>query len=317
MCNLTFEQQRIEANNGESVLDTLTRHGHEIPYGCRSGVCQSCLMVAEQGDIPDVAQTGLSDAQVSLNYFLSCQCVPEVPMEVKRVDAKSLKQDAKVISKKMLNDNVIRLRLETDLVYQAGQFVTLWKDDVIGRSYSLASLPDKEKFLEFHIKIIENGQFSQWLDKEVKEGDIIQLQGPLGDCVFSAKAEQPVLMVGIGTGLAPIYGKVRTALDQGHTGPIHLVLGARDAANFYLVDELVSLMNENENFQVRFIAQQGESPFSQQGDVYDYCKQEYNSLSGWRVFLCGAESFVKKMRKQSFLSGAAMGDISADTFIAS
>jgi hypothetical protein len=75
-------------------------------------------------------------------------------------------------------------------------------------------------------------------------------------------------------------------------------------------------MNDNENFQVRFICQDGEARFSQQDDIYQFCKQEYRDLSGWRVFLCGAESFVKKMRKQSFLAGAAMGEISADTFVA-
>jgi hypothetical protein len=57
-------------------------------------------------------------------------------------------------------------------------------------------------------------------------------------------------------------------------------------------------------------------PGVQHGDVYDYCKSNFTDLAAWRVFLCGAESFVRKMRKQCFLSGAAMSDISADSFIA-
>jgi NAD(P)H-flavin reductase len=316
MASLLFEQQRIEANDDESVLDALTRHGHNIPYGCRAGVCQSCIMKAEGCAVPEAAQQGLNDAQKSLNYFLSCQCIADQEMSVKMLDQSAFKQDTKVISKMMLSDNIIRLRLESELDYQPGQFVTLWKDEEIGRSYSLASLPKKEEFLEFHIKVIENGQFSQWLKNDVEVGDIIKLQGPLGECIFSAKPQQPVLMAAIGTGLAPVYGKLRSALDNGHKAPIHLVLGARHASNFYLVDELIALMNDNENFQVRFICQDGEARFSQQDDIYQFCKQEYRDLSGWRVFLCGAESFVKKMRKQSFLAGAAMGEISADTFVA-
>jgi NAD(P)H-flavin reductase len=273
-------------------------------------------MKAEGCAVPEAAQQGLNDAQKSLNYFLSCQCIADQEMSVKMLDQSAFKQDTKVISKMMLSDNIIRLRLESELDYQPGQFVTLWKDEEIGRSYSLASLPKKEEFLEFHIKVIENGQFSQWLKNDVEVGDIIKLQGPLGECIFSAKPQQPVLMAAIGTGLAPVYGKLRSALDNGHKAPIHLVLGARHASNFYLVDELIALMNDNENFQVRFICQDGEARFSQQDDIYQFCKQEYSDLSGWRVFLCGAESFVKKMRKQSFLAGAAMGEISADTFVA-
>jgi ferredoxin-NADP reductase len=56
--------------------------------------------------------------------------------------------------------------------------------------------------------------------------------------------------------------------------------------------------------------------FSKQADVYAYCKEAFPDLAGWRIYLCGADSFVRKMRKHSFLAGAKMADISADSFIA-
>ena len=39
-------------------------------------------------------------------------------------------------------------------------------------------------------------------------------------------------------------------------------------------------------------------------------------LGGWRIFLCGAESFTRKARRQCFLAGAGMRDISVDSFLA-
>lgn len=316
MAKLFFEDQTIETNPEESVLDALTRAGNVIPFGCRAGVCQSCMLKAEDGNVPTAAQQGLNGAQTGLNFFLSCQCIPDSDLSVCRTDEASM-IDTQVVSKEFVNDEIIRLRLKAELDYHAGQFVTLWRDESLGRSYSLASVPEQDDFLEFHIKIIPDGQFSQWLKHEVSVDDTVQLQGPLGECMYSADdKDQSLLLAAIGTGLAPVYGIARQALQQGHTGDITMLVAARDASNFYLVDELLELAANNDNFSVSFLSQTGEADYSQQADVYAYAKEHYSDLAGWRIYLCGADSFVRKMRKHSFLSGAKMGNISADSFIA-
>jgi NAD(P)H-flavin reductase len=165
--------------------------------------------------------------------------------------------------------------------------------------------------------VIEDGKFSQWLKNSVEEGDTLQLQGPMGTCVFAAKPEQAMLLAAIGTGLAPVYGVVRQALKSNHAAPINVVIGAKDAAQFYLVDELLALQKQHSNLNVYFVSQHGETKFSQQGDVYDFCKTHFGELKGWSIYLCGAESFVKKLRMQCFMAGAAMNEISADIFLPS
>jgi NAD(P)H-flavin reductase len=124
------------------------------------------------------------------------------------------------------------------------------------------------------------------------------------------------LLAAIGTGLAPIYGIARQALSGGHQTPIHLLVGARNRAGFYLVEELQALAQQYDNLTVHFICQDAAPDFALQDDIYSYYKQQFADLKNWHVYLCGAESFVKKMRKQSFLAGAAMSDISADSFLA-
>jgi len=121
MTTLFYNEEVMSTSDGESILDTLLRHDYVIPYGCRSGVCQSCLMVADRGSPTGLAQQGLSDAQKELGYFLSCQCIPSEVMHVKQPDDEALRVDAVVVDKKMLAPNVIRLRLKSDLIYQAGQ----------------------------------------------------------------------------------------------------------------------------------------------------------------------------------------------------
>jgi NAD(P)H-flavin reductase len=316
MSNITFEDQTIEVGQDDLVLDALIRHGHTIPFGCRGGVCQSCLMIADSGAIPAAAQNGLNDAQKKLNYFMSCQCHPECDMSVRLPGASALQVKGEVIDKTFLTDQVIRLRVKADLQYEPGQYVNLWRDDTLARSYSLASLPHQEDFLEFHIKLAENGQFSGWLAEEVEVGTELGVQGPMGECIFSASADQPILMAGISTGLAPLYGIVRQALSEGVKSPIHLLLAARVGSGFYLTEALQALAAQYDNLHLHFVCQDEAPDYAQQEDVYNYCKAHFAELKNWRVFLCGAESFVKKMRKHCFLSGASMRDISADSFVA-
>lgn len=316
MAVVVFENQSIETQENESVLDALLRDGHDVPYGCKNGVCQSCLMQASDGKLPEASQKGLTDQQKKLGYFLACSCMPDNDISVcKDETEEKLEGEIKEISS--LNDSVIKLRLKSDLKYYPGQFVNLWRDDTIVRSYSLASVPSLDDELEFHVRHVENGQFSDWLKQSAKQEDSIKIQGPLGTCFYSYSddtKDQPILLAGIGTGLAPLYGILRDALNQGHTGQILLLVGAKDSKNLYLQNELKELSLKFSNLAVEFISKNAPEDGVKQGDIYQEAKN-IGSLKGYKVFLCGADSFVKKMKKQCFLAGANMPDILADSFL--
>lgn len=321
MSQVQFEESIIDLQEGESLLDGLLRSGVDIAYGCKSGVCQSCLVELSEGEAPAKAQKGLNDTQTALGYLLSCQCHPEQMIHVNRIDAQANTIAAEVIDKQWLNDHVLRLRLSAELNYRAGQYMTIWRSETLARSYSLASHLETDDFLEFHIKVLEGGGLSPWLAHAVAIGDTINIQGPMGGCFYTASSpEQPILMSAIGTGLAPLYGILKDALAKGHTGPIDLVLGAKEASGLYLLDELRALAQRHHNVSIHTVCQSEpvktmEGIQSVQADIYDYCKEHWSSMTGHRVFLCGADTFVKKLRKQCFLAGAGMGDISADVFI--
>jgi len=313
------DTREVSLKDNESVLNALLRIGVEVPYGCRSGVCQSCIMKTEHCEIPKNAQKGLREVQKQQGYFLSCCCVPTESFSVSLSDQYK-KELTSVIDKTFLTPDIIRLRVKKVICYRPGQYMTLWKDQEIARSYSLASHPTKDDFIEFHIRVYPGGSFSSWVANQLNVGDQLQIQGPMGDCFYSIKDKsQTLFLSGIGTGLAPLYGIVRDALLYGHKGKILLLIGSRSESNLYYSKELSALKSHYPQLEVRYsiqnIAPELVSTHSRESDIYATAKMLMPSLADTSVFLCGNDSFVKKMRKQCFLSGANMGDIYSDSFL--
>jgi len=284
-----------EPLQGETVLDCLLRNDLAIPHSCKAGVCQSCLLRATEGVVPT---TGLKDTLVAQGYFLACACVPNGDVTVKQPERMS----ARIVALDRLSENVLRVRLHTDsrMPYFAGQFVNLFREDGLARSYSLASLPDEDT-LEIHVRRVRAGVMSGWLFDEASPGTTIMLGGPSGDCFYvpGTPAER-LLLAGSGTGLAPLYGIIRDALAHGHTGEIRLFHGG----GTYLHGELKALAASHPNFLY----------LDNLAEVEKTVLAEVPAAKGWKGYLCGNPGLVKSLRKKLFLSGMASRSIHSDEF---
>ena len=308
---------------GQSVLEGLECAGVSVPNSCRSGVCQSYLMKASSGAIPAVAQKGLKDSLKARQYFLACVCRPTEDMVIHPAEHAAQRARAIVRVIEKLSPDVARVLLayERPFEYFPGQFVNLVRGDGLTRSYSLANVRAvegaDEDLLELHVRKVADGQMSTWLHEEAKPGDSIDLRGPQGDCFYTAgQPDQPILLAGTGTGLAPLYAIARDALQQGHTGPIHLYHGARDSGGFYLVNELLKLAERHPNFSyLRCLVAGEEEPGVKVGALNKIVLGDLPKLTGWRVFLCGNPELVNLLRKAVFLAGANMKEIYSDAFV--
>ena len=316
-----FEGRRYECEPGESVLDCLIRHGVSVNYSCKAGICQSCMMVATEGEPTPGSQKGIRESLKAQDYFLICSCMPETDMSVSVPDSVNTAFDATVLLLEKLSEDVIRLRLSCpdNYDYLPGQFLNLSNPKGISRSYSLASVPGLDDFLELQIRVVPDGRVSGWVANDLQAGDVVTISQPAGECSYmSGRHQQPLLLVGTGTGLSPLVGIARDALRQGHEGPIHLYHGSSTAEGLYLVDELVAMDEANENFHYQPCVSRGEvAEGIRSGRAADLALQDLENLSGWRVFLCGREDMVKALQKKAFLAGASMADIFADPFVES
>jgi NAD(P)H-flavin reductase len=321
MAKVRHEAQWYPLEPEESVLDGLLRQGVSVPNACRAGACQSCLMRAVNGAVPDKAQVGLKNTLKARGYFLACACRLEPGAELEVAGAgMELRVPARIEALSPLSHDVLRvvLRTEAPYDYRSGQYVTVLREDGLARSYSLASLP-REGVLELHVRRIPGGSMSGWLFDSARPGERVQVQGPSGDCFYvPGKPEQPLLLAGTGTGLAPLYGIVRDALEAGHTGPIHLFHGAREPRGLYLVEELRELAARHPQLRYRPSVLQGEGgALWAVGALDALIKAECPRPVGWRAYLCGNPDLVLSLRKKLFLAGIGLKDIHADAFLPS
>lgn len=315
---IRFEGKEYECSKDETVLECMTRHGVMIPSSCQAGVCQSCMIRALEGQPSEESQKGLKDTLKAQNYFLACVCKPEEDLSI-GLSSVAPKYKGVLSEKTDLNESVIRLRLEKPqgFTYKAGQFINLIRPyDELTRSYSMASVPSDD-FLELQVKRVPDGQMSNWLFDHLNIGDSIEFFGPSGDCFYlPGQQKQPLLLVGTGTGLAPLFGILRDALVQGHTGPIHLFHASLATAGLYLMDELYQMADRNPQFSYTPCVLHGDVPEGgEKGNIADIPAMKLGSLNGYRAYLCGDPPIVSALRQKCFLAGVSMQDIYSDPFV--
>lgn len=330
MGTIIFNGKQYSCKSNETVLECLVRSGERVNYGCRSGVCQTCLLKANkdnENNYPLLNQAGLSEQKVASGYFLACQTKPEASNALFSCsnDARIEKVPAVLVEKSWLNDSVIKLVLKSDLRWLAGQFLTIWRDDTCARSYSIANAFNAENLLEFQVRHYADGEFSNWLANTAEIGHQFQLQGPFGHCIYAAETEQPLLLVAMGTGLAPIMGVLQDALAKGHKGSINLIVAAGSLERLYCIEKLHALAKQQANLALSVVLPQINRMHTpkrisnvdiQYADIYDFLMKNYKYNTLNKIYICGGERFVSKLQKQLFLEGAKLQNIITDSFIA-
>jgi ferredoxin-NADP reductase len=105
------------------------------------------------------------------------------------------------------------------------------------RSYSIASSPLDEGEIELTIDRLADGEVSPYFHDVVAEGDQVEVRGPFTS-YFVWRGEQPVLLVGGGSGVVPLMAMLRHRRRTMPELPMRLVYSVRTADDVIYADEL-------------------------------------------------------------------------------
>ncbi|WP_186648110.1 FAD-binding oxidoreductase [Fluviispira vulneris] len=320
MVAIIYNGNNYQLKEQQTVLDCLLENNESIPYFCKSGLCQSCTMEIEQGDIPLNSQLGLSEAEKMQAHFLPCLSKPTQDIFIKNCNDSKKKFECIVQEKIILATGIIILKIKHPLDYHffPGQYVNIIKPTGEMRCYSIASLHSEICEIELHIKLYEQGKLTEWLFNEIHIGDSLFISEALGQCFYSKEArEKKLLLIGVGTGLAPLIGIARQALFENHLNEIHLIQGGLNKHSLYANQILCELSLNNKNFNVHTCILQDEDNPENTNDICSYVEEYFPDLTNWKVYICGNNDFVNKTQELVFLSGADGANIHSDIFVVS
>jgi len=101
------------------------------------------------------------------------------------------------------------------------------------RSYSLSSGPGEAPTIT--VQEVEDGEVSTYLVRDIAVGDTLGVRGPIGGYFVWGGAHRPLLLVGGGSGLAPLRAMWRAA-DP--TAPVVVLASVTTPARLLYADEL-------------------------------------------------------------------------------
>jgi len=317
------------AEENETILEAAIRQGVGLPYGCRNGACGRCAGEVISGETQYDSETLRAQAKTEreAGKTLFCQAcatsdlVIKVREIVKSADIEIKTLPCRVEKMKLLSHDIMQLKLklpETErLQFMAGQYLEILLKDGKRRAFSIANAPHDDNYIELHIRHVPDGHFGDFVFDGLKEKALLRIEGPLGSYFLREDSKRPIILMGGGTGFAPLKGMLEHAFHINFERPIHLFCGARAKRDLYMDKTVSHWLKQHSNLKYTPVLStpadedgwQGESGF-----VHESVVRHYPNLSGYDVYLSGPPPMVKAGMDLFYEKGLPETQIYSDSF---
>jgi CDP-4-dehydro-6-deoxyglucose reductase len=319
---------QVAAN--ESVLDAALREkGSVLPYGCRNGTCGSCMGTILSGEVayPDGRPPGLSESEQAGGKVLLCQARPRSDLVIEAREVKTGGDIAvrmlpcRVEQRELLAPDVMRLFLKLPnnerLQFLAGQYVDILLADGRRRGFSLANPPHADELLELHVRHVPGGVFTDYVFDKMKDKALLRFQGPLGTFFLREDSSRPIILMGGGTGFAPLKGMLEHVFHIELDRPLHLYWGARAKVDLYLDELPRRWAAEHPNFRYTPVLSEPrleDGWLGRTGWVHEAVAADYPDLSSYDVYMSGPPPMIEVAKPAFAARGLPVEQLFYDSF---
>lgn len=200
------------------------------------------------------------------------------------------------------------------LPFRAGQYVLLGDADhrVSQRSYSVANAPRADGLISLLVTLVAGGPTSTWAHR-LAAGDDVLVEGPYGTFVAPTDVRSPVLLLGAGSGIAPLraIAEELTSRDTGRS--VTLFFSGRTAADAVDRSRFEAWAHARPGFDYRFTCTR-EARANRHTRIPELLSSEFDTLSGTAVFASGPPGFVGGCHRAAVALGADPADIRTEEF---
>ncbi|MFT4561815.1 MAG: propane monooxygenase reductase subunit [Gammaproteobacteria bacterium] len=253
----------MEVEEEETVLQAAFRQGITLMHGCKEGQCSACKSVLLEGDAEheDFSTFALSEPEQAEGKVLLCRlfAYSDLEIELLNYDEELLsnwipakKFTGSICAIEPLTHDIRRfdVQLDSPMEFRAGQYADITLPGTgVTRSYSMANSPSEQNTMSFIIKIYPDGAFSELLANSAKIGDAIEIEGPFGTSFRNAKHEGPTLLVGGGSGMAPLWSILNDIAENDAAKPVRFFYGARTEQDLFYLDEIAAIGEKLGDFE--------------------------------------------------------------------
>ncbi len=201
-----------------------------------------------------------------------------------------------------------------------GQFITFTvqpNDQLVKRSYTIASSPTRRDFLEVTVKREERGTVSGFLHN-VHEGDTLQTTGPSGSFTFLGDAANSIVLISGGVGITPMMSVVRYLTDRSWPGDMFFIFGCRGEQDVIYREELEYLQRRYPNLHLTITAMEVASadwPYAKGAITKDLLIAAVPHIRTRRIHLCGPKPMMDALKPMLADLGVPTEQIKSEIFI--
>jgi len=190
------------------------------------------------------------------------------------------------------------------------------------RSYSIASPPEEAR-LSLTIERLENGEVSSYLVDDLREGDALELRGPIGGhFVWSVADGGPLLLVGGGSGIVPLMAMLRHRANAPESVrraiPARLLYSSRSWQELIYRDELARLAEADESLRIVHTITREPPPhwsgYSRRIDRAMLAEVAWPPAAHPHVYVCGGTPLVETAAEALVALGFEPASIRTERF---
>ncbi len=318
----------------QSLLDAALGASLNLPHSCKGGNCGSCRARLLQGEVyyPNGTPLGLSDGELADGFVLLCQARARTDLSIETYEITSAGQTrvrrlpARIERAVPLSHDVmglfLRLPVAETFEFEAGQYVDIMLSGGRRRSFSIASPPHDSQVLELHVRRVAGGEFSVPLFEADARTSLLTVEGPFGQFAYR-QSTAPMMLVGGGTGLAPLLSILRHVIDNGIARDMTLYWGVRSERDLYAHEALEALTRRatlppgGRFTHCRYVPVLSEpSPdwSGARGWVHEAVLKDVVDLKKYDVYAAGPPAMIAVIRNEFGARGVAANRLYFDSF---
>jgi CDP-4-dehydro-6-deoxyglucose reductase len=317
----------------QPLLDAARNASLNLPHSCKGGNCGACKARLLRGEIhyPNGAPLGLSAADIAEGMILLCQARARTDLaletfEIRAADTTAPKRLPCRIERAIpLSHDVIglflRLPIAEDFVFTPGQYIDVLLPGGRRRSFSIAS-PPHARPLELHVRRVAGGQFTDRLFRGDMQSSLLNIEGPLGQFMYRAHAAKapPMLLIGGGTGIAPLLSILRHVIENGIERDMQLFWGVRSEQDLYAHATLQALSRQALSRQARsltyapVLSEASPKWRGLTGWVHEAALKDIEDLASYEVYAAGPPAMLAALQREYAARAISSSRLYFDSF---